>query len=299
MAHSLIEELVSRIAAANPMQRGMLDAAVAGLEPDEREQLQDYLTFCASQGRGPDLLADAYNTITLDTLREQVFFMRHGRYRHARFAEVADAVYFSDAYMQKYMYGLALTAFFWTNHRAVHRYFHQCLPAAKNGRYLEIGPGHGLFLRTALRQARYDSYLGVDISPASLAMTRALLEHEPDASGRWELRLADFLEAGALDRQYDAIVMGEVLEHVERPDLFLARIRTLAAPQAFIFVTTAINAPAVDHIYLFRTIEEVENMVQASGLKIRGRLATPYPGCSSEETVARRLPMNIALVLSV
>lgn len=298
MAQPLIEALVGHIADTNPMQRGMLDAAVAGLEPVERDVLEDYLAFCSSQGHGPDMLADAYNTITLDTLREQVFFMRHGSYRHARFADVADAVYFSDAYMKKYMYGLALTAFFWVNHRAIHRYFHARLPKAGRGRYLEIGPGHGLFLRAALRQARYDDHLGIDISPASLAMTRALLAREHGAAGRWQLQQADFLGASAPEGPFDAIVMGEVLEHVEQPQAFLARIRALAAAGAFIFVTTAINAPAVDHIYLFRTVEEVEELVRASGLGIVDRLATPYPGCSMDETVARQLPINIALVLS-
>ena len=92
--------------------------------------------------------------------------------------------------------------------------------------------------------------------------------------------------------------MGEVLEHVEQPEVFLRRIAELATDDAFIFITTCINAPAVDHIYLWRTTDELEEMIEASGLSIVEPLRLPYEGKSLEDSREERLPINVAYVLA-
>ena len=97
--------------------------------------------------------------------------------------------------------------------------------------------------------------------------------------------------------QYDAIVMGEVLEHVEEPQVFLEKIRDLATDDAFIFITTPINAPAVDHIYLFDSLESIESIVAAAGLAVRESQMIPYPGQSVDESLEQVLPINVTLVL--
>lgn len=298
-AKDLIAELASLIVASNPMQRTMLHSSLADLRSDERKQLLGYLEYCEDSGFHIDQLAGAYNTITLDTLREQVYFQRNGKYRYSRFDEVAGSVYHNPSYMQKYMYGLAITAYLWANHREIYRYFEGVIPQKRGGRYLEVGPGHGLFFVRAMALSQYDSYEGVDISETSLKMTRAFLSRQEHRhKDRWSLQQGDFLAADGLVGPYDAVVMGEVLEHVERPDLFLTRIRNLIRPGGFVFVTTAVNAPAVDHIYLFRAVAEVEDMATKCGLNIVDKLVTGYPGCSIQETEQRRLPINLALVLS-
>ena len=84
--------------------------------------------------------------------------------------------------------------------------------------------------------------------------------------------------------------MGEVLEHVEQPEVFLRRIAELAKDDGYIFITTCINAPAVDHIYLWRTTDELEDMITASGLSIVEPLRLPYEGKSLEESRAAATP---------
>jgi 2-polyprenyl-3-methyl-5-hydroxy-6-metoxy-1,4-benzoquinol methylase len=92
--------------------------------------------------------------------------------------------------------------------------------------------------------------------------------------------------------------MGEVLEHVEKPDVFLRRIAELAKDDAYVFVTTCINAPTVDHIYLWRTTDELEEMITANGLKIVEPLRLPYEGKTLEESREQNLPINVAYVLA-
>ncbi len=294
----LLDEFVEKLIRAIPMQARSIDAALRELTPDELSGLQAYVLFCTSEGVSVDDLVTAYQTITQDTLTEQIHFKRAGHYRHSTFAEVAETVYFNPAYMSRYMYGLALTLYLWPNHRQMARFFERSIQHRKGDRYLEIGPGHGVFFRTAIRKSSYRHYLGVDISPTSLELTRRLVAAETDLTGLWDLQLADFLEQDDLQPGFDAVVMGEVLEHVETPLAFLTRIRELAKPGAFIFVTTAVNAPAVDHIFLFSSVDDVVALCRAASLEVVEIEAPPYMGCTMEETVRLRLPINVALVLA-
>ena len=297
-ATSLIDDLAARIVAANPTTAKMLRGSIAALSAEERHELEAYLAHVVEGGAEMAFVAEAYNTIVRDTLREQMFFRRNGRYRYARYDEVAGSVYLNDDYMTRYMVGLAVTTFLWPNHLAIHRFFRQSIASAPAGDYLEIGPGHGVFFMTALRSGKFARYLGVDLSPTSIAMTGALLSGGKFGTfSGYELREADFLAAPLPEKSFSAVVMGEVLEHVEQPTQFMERIRELAAPGGYVFITTAINAPAVDHIYLFETPDQVRELAQGAGFAIEGEQTSPYIGMTLEETMAQRLPVNIALQL--
>lgn len=293
-----INLLVEAVIARNPLQRPFLQASLAGLAESEAQELESYVLYCMGQGVGVDYLATCYDTIVRDTLREQVYFQRHGHYRCSSYAEVADSVYLNDDYMKRYMYGLALTTTLWPNHREIHRFYSAVLPSNAAGNYLEIGPGHGMYFMHAMRHGSYDSYLGIDISPISIALTRSILESGAFGSfSCFDLICDNFLDASLSGRKFDAIVMGEVLEHVENPRAFMEKIRELSLPGAFVFVTTAINAPAIDHIYLFDTLESVRGLVREAGFNIVQESTSPYPGLDLDETLVRKLPINIALQL--
>ena len=291
---AFLEEIV-RI---NPLQSSFVESSLHDATPEEREELANYIRYCENQSLDISYLAQCYDVIVKDTLREQVYFQRHGRYRYSTFAEVADSVYFDDDYMSKYMHGLAITAWLWPNHREMHRYFASTLPKEKKGTYLEVGPGHGVYMMTAMKQSRYERFEGIDLSPTSVAMTSALLESRdvPDGAS-YEIYCSDFLKDELKQTSYDAIVMGEVLEHVEEPLEFLQKIRDLASKDAYIFITTPINAPAIDHIYLFDSFAAIEDLVSQAQLSVRDYLEIPYPGETVEQSVEQRLPINVALVL--
>jgi 2-polyprenyl-3-methyl-5-hydroxy-6-metoxy-1,4-benzoquinol methylase len=165
------------------------------------------------------------------------------------------------------------------------------------GAYLEVGPGHGMFFLHALRRGGFDRYLGIDISPTSLAATRALLDSGAfgNFSG-YELILADFLSAEP-PQPVAACVAGEVLEHVERPELFLRKFRQCLAPGGFIFISTCVNAPVIDHIYNFNSVEGLEALFSSAGLDVDKRLLVPHAGRSIEQAAAGRLPVSMAYVL--
>lgn len=289
--------LIEAILARMPSHAKFISNALALLNEDEIAEADDYIGHLLEHNDN-EFIVDCYKTIVDDTLECQIEFLRSGQYRHTTFAEVADSVYFDNDYMKRYMIGLALSTFFWPNHTMIRRFFTQTLPTARSGRYLEIGPGHGFFLLQAMRRCSFDRFVGVDISPASIALIDSIVKDVlPDRRKDLDLIEMDFLAKSGLDGHFDAIVMGEVLEHVEKPAAFLHRIAELAAPSAHIFITTCINAPAVDHIFLFRTAGEIEALFSKAGLVIHDQIHVPHPGYDLKRCVALNLPINVAYLL--
>jgi len=295
---SRIDALTENIVSINPLQRNFISESVTDIHDEEMRDLDAYMSFTESLGIEPSYLAECYDLIVKDTLREQMYFQRHGRYRYSTFDDVANSVYFDAEYMRKYMHGLAITAYLWPNHRALHRFFVESIPTDHQGRYLEVGPGHGVFMMCAMRQSSYESFEGIDISPTSVEMTRALLGSGFFGDfGDYTIVEQDFFTSDIAADAFSAVVMGEVLEHVEDPGRFLQQISTVSTDDAFIFITTPINAPAIDHIYLFDSIESIEALVLGAGLRICDSLLVPYPGLTVEESMAQTLPVNVAMVL--
>jgi 2-polyprenyl-3-methyl-5-hydroxy-6-metoxy-1,4-benzoquinol methylase len=293
----LTDAFSSLVVTENPTHANFFAAALRAASPNTLEQLEAYLKYCQSIGLSITYLVDCYNTITLDTQIEQIFFRKHKRYRWSRFSEVAEHVYFNEQYMRKYMYGLALTAFLWPNHAAMHQFFECTFPKEAKGNYLEIGPGHGYYFMEAAKLGDFDKLTAIDISAASVALTTDIVRYfGVDKARRVEILEEDFLSYQSQE-VFSCIVMGEVLEHVEEPHLFLRKIADLSAPQSHIFVTTCINAPAVDHLYLFRDIDEVDAVIRDSGLSIVKSFAGAYAGKTLQESINLTLPVNVAYVL--
>ena len=295
-----IDLLVKAIRDIYPLHQAFLDASIARMDGQERREAQDYIAHCLRKGLTIDALARAYVKMMQDMMGEQLFFQRNGHYRFSTFAEIDNAVYQNAEYMREYIHALGVSTFLWPNHRDMLRFFKEVLPKQCFRPYLEIGPGHGFFMKSALELAAFSSYRGVDISATSLEITKALIEDAVGGSAekRWTLEMADILEYVAADTGYGAIVMGEVLEHVEKPEKLLAALCGLADSDTFIFITTCINSPAPDHIYLDRNAMELETQVMAAGLRVCRSLYLPYFGKTLEESQQRKLPINVAMQLA-
>lgn len=294
---SLSEQLYSEIIKRNGLQANLIVSSRTMLTVDEREMFEKYLHFFGERGVTVSKLAESYHEFLNDTLREQLFFRRHKRYRYSKFEDVANSVYFNFDNMTKYMHGLAVSNYIWPNHLKLKNFFLKNLPKNLAGTYLEVGPGHGFYFIDAMRLSRYSEFVGVDISEASLSLTKSLVDSSHfGLSSDYRLILGDFLKTD-FDIKADALVMGEVLEHVEEPLALLNRARNLTGPHSFIFLTTCINAPEIDHIYLFESPEAVEQLLQQGGFQVIDQLLLPYGELSLEETEKEKLPINVGYVL--
>lgn len=293
----LVSSLIQKIVSGNKLQKGFLQSSVELLSDEDMKDFNAYIKYCLERGRDIAYLASSYDLVVKDMLQQQVYFRRHNHYRYSRVDEVASSVYFNDDYMNKYMTGLALSTFLWPNHLAIKKFFVKTLPKDKSGIYLEIGPGHGFNLMMAMRSTSYSHFVGVDISPSSVEMTKSILGCEYfGCYSNYEIVGGDFLK-WPVTTKFNAVVMGEVLEHVENPLDFLKKINEIADDNAYIFITTCINSPAVDHIYLYRSRKEIEEQVNSAGLHIKESLFVPYTGTTMAESEEQALSINVALLL--
>ncbi len=291
--------LIEKIINLNKLQKNFIRQSFKDISKNDLKYFYNYIKYCISSGISLDYLAESYDLIVKDTLREQIYFMRNKKYRYTTYKEVTSSVYWNSDYMKKYMYGLIISNFLWPNHKYIHNWFLKELPKDKKGSYLEIGPGHGYFFITSLLKSKYTNFHAIDISPTSIKLTRNFLEyyHRSINLSKYKLINGDFLKYNT-ESVYDAIVMGEVLEHVENPKLFIEKICNISNEKSFIFITTCINSPAIDHIYLFDTISSVRNLFEGSGLKITNEIILPYINHSIEESIEKMLPINIGLILT-
>lgn len=286
------------VAKKNPFQEKFVHNSTKDMTSDCREDGEAYIKYCLGLGESIEDLADAYLGFVDVMNGEQLYFAREDKYRYKSLAEVEDIVYKNPDYMKMYMRGLGLTMFLWPQHQQTRAFFQSKLPSKNRGKlYMEVGPGHGMFFLHALRKGGFDKCIGVDISPTSIATTQSLLDSGLYGElSPFELICADFLDY-AFEGKLDTIVIGEVLEHVETPEKFIKKIADSAAPDGFIFLSTCLNAAALDHIYNFETLEQLEALFDDADLKITERLLIPYTGKTTDLCLRKRFPMNVAYIL--
>lgn len=279
-----------------PVQSSFFEESLQSLSPDERKKLDELLQFYVEKGSSPEHLAECYQAIVEDTVAEQIYFRRHNHYRFSTYGEVIDSGFTSPEYGEKYFKGLALTQYLWPNHRQLLRFFSKHLPHHSTGKYLEIGPGHGLFMEEALRSGSFSEYVALDVHETSIRLTKELLHR--NSAGKKVNYVKGDIQNWATDLTFEAIVMGEVLEHTEDPQAVLKKVKGLSAPSGFIYLSTCMNTPARDHLWLFRTADEVRKLVEKTGLKISHEILIPYFKKTVQESEANFLPMNIGLILT-
>lgn len=281
------------------MHHKFLKHAVVNLTPEEKIEIENYIIFLLEAGLTKDYIAQSYLTIVKDTFTEELYFQKTGRYRFSSFAEAQEAVYDNKEYMHHYMVGLALSSFLWLNHAKIRRFFQKNLSlfSEKRGIYREVGPGHGMYFLEAMRNCNFKNYEGIDISPTSVEMTKKIVSSGffgdfPNA----KIIQSDFLKAENM-QPADVLVMGEVLEHVENPGVFLKRSYETTSEDSIFFMTTCINAPAIDHLYNPGSVENLERLIADHKYIIQDRCIVPRDETTLEECHKKKLAINVAYLL--
>jgi len=230
-------------------------------------------------------------------LDEELYFRRNQTYRLSTFKDAYEQIYGNNDYMSKYVRGILISQLLWTPHSRAIDFFRTDFLAKtpNNSAYLEIGPGHGLFLYFAASQPAIDHLEAWDVSAASIAETKATLTKL--GVGR-DVRIIeqDVLLAPSRHDEFDAAVISEVLEHLEAPDRALRSLHAALKPGGRIFINAPINSPAPDHIYLWRSVGEFREFVRAQGFEIDAFETFPVTGAALEQAVRRELSISCVVI---
>jgi len=289
---SMLEKILLQIHDKNPRHAKKLRANLTGLEPEYYRDadifFEKYEAFAKNSGKTLEYGIDSYLRVVSDTLYEQIRFMQTGEYTCKSFEDAYERVYNNPEVMNYYMHGLLMTQFLWHHHYSILKFFRRVIPQYASGtkNYLEIGGGHGLYLAEALGMlSDTEAFHMVDISKSSLDMAVQFVD-----SNKVEYNLQDIFKYDK-DNFYDFVTMGEVLEHVEQPVELMKQIQRLLQPKGMAFITTPANAPAIDHIALFKDADEIRAIFHEAGFEVIEDISMYTEDVPKEKIEELKVPM--------
>lgn len=266
----------------------------------------DYLIFCEeiatvlrkmySTEASLTNCLNAFIKYSHEYLLLQVSLSRKGKYFYSSFDEVNQSVYQSDMMNGYYLDGLLLSQILWPNHYKIGRYFISLKnTAGASSAILDMPSGAGIYSYFIIRHFQFKELSSIDISPYSISYTKKLLTSAGLLdTKKISLRVQDVYDIDDSLR-YDFIVCGELLEHLEDPEKLLMKLRRLLTDQGMLFLTTAIYAAAIDHIYLFKNIDEVRDLLRKY-FQICSELILPV-SLKEYKAEMTNTPINYACVL--
>lgn len=297
-----VSQLIRQIFKEVPLQRKRIDEFLRNVDDDYWDFAESLCRVIKSSGIGGngesyDAAVKAYKDMCSEILREQIRFRRSRVYRSNDFDNVLREVYEQKDRMRAYLKGLLLTYLFWPNHYKMFRFFQRHIANLSPGIYLEVGSGHGLFTAEVLRLIPETRIISIDISRAAIEMTREMLTAFNIDSQGFEAFQADFLNSFNEGEKYDFIILGEVLEHVSDAPGFVAQAKRVLNQHGAIYLSTCVNAPAIDHIYNFSCVEEIGELIEMAGLDIVDSIILPADDTQPERWQEELTPINYAAVL--
>lgn len=266
---SRLDYIINYISERNPVHSKKLNKNLPALSDVYHKRAEEFLakyeSLLAEQSKNLDFAIDCYLKMLTDITMETLRFLETGEYSSKSFEEVNRRVYSDPNVMEYYMHALLLSQFLWKHHFEMFNFFTEELTKRKSSAkyYLEIGAGHGLQVAEATKLLGPDSqFTVVDISSTSLNMARRLVDDD-----RVNFVLSDIFQYKP-KQKFDFITLGEVLEHMEKPDALLRCAADLLADHGALFITTPANAPAIDHIYLFRNEDDIRKLIHDANLVV-------------------------------
>jgi 2-polyprenyl-3-methyl-5-hydroxy-6-metoxy-1,4-benzoquinol methylase len=270
-AHPGLARMSDALRTSHRFAADIVDRSAALFGPRWADEFEVVVSSLFPTAESVAAAVKGYAAFAMQSMRLQVAFEREGSYRSKSYDQAASEVYFNEQHMMReYLPGLLLSHYLWPHHYRQIRFFHDAfvdaMRVAGASSFVEVGVGTGLYSGMLLRALPGLQGTGLDISPSSQRFTETQL----DALGvgdRYEVELRDVTEAPP-ESPVDWLVCVEVLEHLEDPVAFLRGLRATVTPGGRAFITAALNAAHADHIYLYRTAEDVLDHLREAGFTL-------------------------------
>ncbi len=241
----------------------------------------------------------SYVVLCLEFLKLQKLLDKTGRYFMSSEREAAEKVYLNeDVFGGYYLPGMLLTEAIWPNHHKFAVLFKDHFLPMLNSqlKVAEVGVGSGFHLNHLYTAHPQIDYTGYDISDYAIEFGQNYAFGKVGAQPRASFEKVN-ITAGppCPEGTYDALMLGEVLEHVEDATGLLKIMNQMAKPGAPFYMTTAIWAANIDHIYLFESAQDVRDVIKAAGWELEVEWVLPlYPKDKPED---KRVPINYGSIL--
>lgn len=257
-----------------------------------------YLGYLKSENIPLEYVVDAYLKMCNDMIKNQIYFMRTDKYPIENAEQAFKSVYNKDEEMKPFMIGLAISQFLWSSHYKIYQFFLNNINIEKDNikSYLEIGPGHGLFLKDANQILNNNvEFIAIDISKTSIDITRSIMNYLVKEN-KIKYITMDILDYNT-NKKFDFITMGEVLEHVNYPEILLSKFNKLLSDNGYGFISTCVNCPTIDHVYHYKCVNEIREMLNNNGLIIKDELILPVEDLPMEEIIKKKIAINYCAIV--
>lgn len=294
-----IDYIIEQIGNKNPLHCKKLKKSLNQFDDEYGQRadcfLDKYSRVLANNNQTLDFAIECYLKMLADFNYEAIRFVETGEYSNKSFKDVNEKIYANPEIMEYHMHGLLLSQFLWAHHYKIFLFFQDIIKSnkIKITNYLEIGAGHGLYVSEAVAILGEEiEYTVVDISETSIELAKKMINKSS----------IKYIQTDALVyspcQKYNFIAMGEVLEHVEEPAELLKKVFSLLNEEGKLFITVPANAPAIDHIYLFRNADEIRTVIKDVGFKIDSDINVYAEDVSREVAERFKVPLMYAGVLS-
>jgi 2-polyprenyl-3-methyl-5-hydroxy-6-metoxy-1,4-benzoquinol methylase len=241
------------------------------------------------------ILVDGYKFFVTDVNRSQMRYEREGKYRYCDYEQVNKNVYSNASHMSRYHWGVYVTTFAWEHHLRLFQFFEREFLARvaddKDASLVDLGAGSAIWSLLTANNKPNLSLSSVDISSRSVELARSFIR----ANGFQDK--INMLEGDALtyrgDSRFDYGISCFLLEHLEKPERLFQNLYSNLKSGALAFLTGALTASEIDHIYEFKRESELILMAEEMGFRV---LATSSCNPNSYVRDFQFLPRSMALV---
>lgn len=241
-----------------------------------------------------DDLISGYCAFVSNVNRSQMKYELKGRYEHSSYQEVYEKVYNNSSFMENYHWGVYLTTFAWEHHLKLHSFFEQQfikLVPKQSRTAIDLGAGSGIWSMLVAEAFPSLTVTSVDISETSVHHANSLIKANSKNS-QISVKLDDALKFQ--EEPKDIGISCFLIEHLEEPELLLKNLAKNLKPSGYAFVTAALTAAEIDHIYEIRNESELIKLAESTGFRVISSYSSApenYP-----ENM-KYLPRSMAMVL--
>ena len=251
-------------------------------------------TYCSNLNNLVDM--------SIEFLKLQKNLEKTGRYLHSTFEEVEKNEYNTnnkDLDGPDYLWGLYFSEIFWKIHHSFSNFslndFMSNVPPT--GKVLEVPCGTGFFLCEFLRKNSNWLGIGVDLADSAIKFSQILFHTNNIPKNSYKIMKMNFHQLES-NEKYDRILCGEFLEHLEDPFSALKKLKSLLTNGGKLFITVAVWAAHIDHIFLYESSDQVREHIRKAGFKIEKELVQAVFEKDETDPEKEKIPISYAAILS-
>jgi len=240
-------------------------------------------------------LIKGYCAFVSNVNRSQMQYEIKGCYEHSSYQEVYDKVYNNQIFMEKYHWGVYLTTFAWEHHLKLYEYFVQqfinIIPESPKSA-IDLGSGSGVWSLLLAENFSELSITAIDISETSVQHAKDLTSKN-NMDNQVNIVLGDAL-LYKLNSQSEIGISCFLIEHLETPNELLENLASNLVEGGYAFVTAALSAAEIDHIFEIKYESQLILMAEKAGFRVISSFSSAP---SSYPRSMKFLPRSMAMVL--